>query len=70
MNDTLRHLRSLAFMNSVFRRRITKYIYWEWTEGFSIREMADETADSMEKFGIYQARFLGVSPDGMISMEC
>lgn len=61
---------SLAFMYRIFAKEYRVYIFDRKeviTEGYTIKEIAKDTAYAMEKLGISKANILGVSQGGMIA---
>ena len=74
--DGLRTVKGLAIpMASMYKKFATDYKVYipsrrnEITEGFSIKDMADEVAELMDALGIQNADIIGVSQGGMIAQQ-
>jgi len=63
---------SLAFMYRMFAKRYRVYVFdrkEEIPEGYTVRDIAADTAEAMRLLGISNADVFGVSQGGMIALE-
>ena len=74
LGDALRTMKGtalpVALMYRIFAKDFTVYVFSRkdaMPEGYSIREMARDQAEAMEKLGIEKAHIFGVSMGGMIA---
>lgn len=76
LGDALRTMKGtalpVALMYRIFAKNFTVYVFSRkaaMPEGYSIREMARDQAEAMEKLGIAKAHIFGVSMGGMIAQH-